>query len=324
MKQLRVLLATALAALVPYAAWADSYPSRPITLIVPFSAGGPTDVVARSLAVAMGSALGQPVIVENRASSGGIVGSEAVVRAEPDGYMLLVHNIGLSTLPALARGLRFDPLKDFAYIGQVVDVPMTLVGRRDLAPAGFAELRPYIAAKEKQLNIANAGIGTASHLCGLLLMNRLGVSMTTVPYKGAAPAMTDLMGGQVDLMCDQVTTTTPPILSQRVKAYGTTTGARLANLPEVRTLQEQGLENFEVSVWHGIYAPRRTPKAVVDRLSAALRTALADPGFKSSMARLGAVPVDAAKATPEGLQEKLRTEITKWTPVIEKSQAYLD
>lgn len=321
MKQYLYLLA---GAILSCPAYADSFPSKPVTLVVPFSAGGPTDVVARSLAVAMGRALGQPVVVENRASSSGIVGSEVVTRAEPDGYTLLIHNIGFATLPALSRSLRFDPLKDFSYIGQVVDVPMTLIGRKDMKPEGFAELVPWITARQKQINISNAGVGTASHLCGLLLMNRLGVSMTSVPYKGAGPAMTDLMGGQVDLMCDQVTTTTQPILTHRVKAYGTTTAARLSNLPEVRTLQEQGLDRFEVTVWHGLYAPKRTPRPVIDKLSAALRAALAEPAFKASMAKLGAVPVDGNKATPEGLEDQLRKEIAKWTPVITNARAYLD
>ncbi len=324
MRTLQKLLLASCAALAAFTAQAETYPSRTIRLIVPFSPGGPTDVVARSLAVAMGNALGQTMVVENRASSGGIVGASAVARAEPDGYTLLIHNIGFSTLPALSHTLSFDPMKDFAFIGQVVDVPMTLVGRKDLEPTGFAELRSYIAAKGKQINISNAGIGTASHLCGLLLMNRLGVSMTSVPYRGAAPAMTDLMGGVVDLLCDQVTTTTQPIVTQRVKPYGSTTAARLPTLPEVKTLQEQGLANFEISVWHGVYAPRQTPKAIVDRLSAALRAALVDPTFRESMAKLGAVPVDASKATPEGLSTHLKSEIAKWTPIIEQSKAYLE
>jgi len=322
--KLKNLLLAGCAVLSVLGAHAQGYPARTITLIVPFAPGGPTDVVARSLAIAMGNALGQTMIVDNRPSSGGIIGSELVARAAPDGYTLLIHNIGMSTLPALARNLRFDPQKDFSYIGQVVDVPMTLVGRPTLPPNGFSELRSLISTKEKQLNIANAGIGTASHLCGLLLMSRLGVSMTSVPYKGAAPAMTDLMGGQVDLLCDQVSTTTQPIQSLRVKAYATTSLVRLPTLPEVKTLKEQGLDNFEVTVWHGVYGPRRLPTEVVDKLSSALRTALADPAFRSSMAKLGAVPVDPSKATPEGLSNHLKEEIGKWTPVIEKSAAYLE
>ncbi|WP_239142829.1 tripartite tricarboxylate transporter substrate-binding protein [Variovorax sp. WS11] len=303
---------------------AQTYPSKPVILVVPFSPGGPTDVVARSLALAMGRTLGQSVIVENKASSGGIVGSEAVQRAEPDGYTLLIHNIGMSTLPALSRNLRFNPLKDFAYVGEVVDVPMTLVGRKDLKPAGFKELQPYLKVQQRQVNIANAGMGTASHLCGLLLMSRLDVAMTSVSYKGAAPALTDLMGGHVDLLCDQVTTTTQPIRGGLVKAYGATTAERLPTLAEVPTLSEQGLSEFRIAVWHGVYAPKATPKEIVDRLAGALRAALVDKGFEEAMARLGALPVSPDRASPAGLQKQLAREIERWTPIIQRAHVYLD
>lgn len=305
-------------------AGAQGFPERPVTLIVPFSAGGPTDVVARHLSLAMGKSLGQPVIVENRASTGGIVGTEAVIRSDPNGYTLLIHNIGMSTLPALSKSLRFDPTKDFEYIGQVADVPMTLVGRRDFAPTGFKELQAYVTANQKKVNLANAGVGTASHLCGLLLMSRLQAPMTTVPYKGAAPAMTDLQGGQVDLLCDQITTTLQPINTSRVKPYGTTTRARLQNLPELPTLSEQGLVDFEISVWHGVYAAKKTPKPVLDRLVKALQDGLEDPAFRDSMQKLGAIPVSRPRATPEGLASHLKSEISKWSPLIKQAEAYID
>ncbi|RZL85549.1 MAG: tripartite tricarboxylate transporter substrate binding protein BugD [Variovorax sp.] len=320
---LRKLIAIAIVA-VCAAAGAQPYPSKPVILIVPFSPGGPTDVVARSLAAALGRALGQSVIVENKASSGGIVGSEAVQRAEPDGYTLLIHNIGMSTLPALSRNLRFNPLKDFAYIGEVVDVPMALVGRKDLKPTGFKDLLPYLKAQQRQVNIANAGMGTASHLCGLLLMSRLNIAMTSVSYKGAAPALTDLMGGHVDILCDQVTTTTQPIRGGLIRAYGATTEERLATLPEVQTLHEQGLSDFQIAVWHGVYAPKATPRQIVDRLAGALRAALVDKEFSEAMARLGALPVSPDRASPNGLQMQLSREVERWTPIIQKAQIYLD
>lgn len=305
-------------------ALAQAFPQKPVTLIVPFSAGGPTDVVARHLAQAMGKSLGQSVVVENRASTGGIVGTEAVVRSEPNGYTLLIHNIGMSTLPALSRTLRFNPLRDFDYIGQVADVPMTLVGKKDLAPANFAELNSYLAANSRKVNFANAGIGTASHLCGLMLMSRLKTPMTTIPYKGAAPAMTDLQGGQVDLLCDQITTTLQPISTARVKAYASTTRTRLPALPDLPTLSEQGVADFEVTVWHGIYAPKNLPKDVSARLVKGLQDALVDPAFKESMQKLGALPVSKEKATPEGLADHLRSEVSRWTPVIKAAEAYID
>lgn len=302
---------------------AQAFPARTVTVLVPFAAGGPTDVIARQLSVVMGKALGQSVIVENRASAGGIVGSELVQHAAPDGYTLLMHNIGMSTAPALYRKLRFNPLTDFEHIGQIADVPMTLVGRKDLAAADFRELRAYLQQNQSKVNLAHAGMGTASHLCGLLLMSRINAALTTIPYKGAAPALTDLIGGQVDLMCDQTTTTTQVILGGRVKAYGATTRERISVLPAVPTLSEQGLE-FEVAVWHGLYAPKGTPKPVIERLAKGLQDALADPAFREAMAKLGANVVAAQKATPEGLRSHLAAEIQKWKPVIEEARQFAD
>jgi tripartite-type tricarboxylate transporter receptor subunit TctC len=304
-------------------ATANTFPNKPITLIVPFSAGGPTDVVARNLAIAMSKNLNQTVIVENRASAGGIIGSEAVIRAPSDGYTLLIHNIGMSTLPSLSKNLRFDPRKDFSYIGEVVDVPMVLTGKKDLPPNTFQELVPYLKANQKAINLSNAGIGTASHLCGLLLMSRLDLALTSISYKGAAPAMTDLQGGQVDLLCDQITTTLQPINNNRIKPYGSTTKKRLAALPSVPTLSEQGLTDFEITVWHGIYAPKSVPKAISDKLVTSLKAALNDPTFKENMTKLGAIPVDDERASPQGLAKKLNDQINIWTPVIQKAEVYL-
>jgi tripartite-type tricarboxylate transporter receptor subunit TctC len=271
----------------------------------------------------MSKNLNQTVIVENRASAGGIVGSEAVIRAPSDGYTLLIHNIGMSTLPSLSRNLRFDPRKDFSYIGEVVDVPMVLTGKKDLPPNTFQELVPYLKANQKTINLSNAGIGTASHLCGLLLMSRLDLALTSVSYKGAAPAMTDLQGGQVDLLCDQITTTLQPINNNRIKPYGSTTKKRLAALPSVPTLSEQGLTDFEITVWHGIYAPKSVPKAISDKLVTSLKAALNDPTFKENMTKLGAIPVDDERASPQGLAKKLNDQINIWTPVIQKAEVYL-
>jgi tripartite-type tricarboxylate transporter receptor subunit TctC len=319
----RLIVTVAALVMVSSLATANTFPNKPITLIVPFSAGGPTDVVARNLAIAMSKNLNQTVIVENRASAGGIVGSEAVIRAPSDGYTLLIHNIGMSTLPSLSKNLRFDPRKDFSYIGEVVDVPMVLTGKKDLPPNTFQELVPYLKANQKTVNLSNAGIGTASHLCGLLLMSRLDLALTSVSYKGAAPAMTDLQGGQVDLLCDQITTTLQPINNNRIKPYGSTTKKRLAALPSVPTLSEQGLTDFEITVWHGIYAPKSVPKAISDRLVTSLKAALNDPTFKENMTKLGALPVDDERASPQGLAKKLNDQINIWTPVIQKAEVYL-
>ncbi len=305
-------------------ATAQEFPVRPVTLVVPFAAGGPIDFVARQLAIPMSKSLGQPVIVDNRPSSGGIVGIGSVVRADPNGYTLLIHNLGISTLPALSRTFKFDPTTDLDPIGQVADVPMLLLGRKDLAASDFGALRTYIAKNQKQINLASAGIGTPSYLCGLLLMSRLQAPMTTVPYKGAGPAMLDLQGGNVDLLCDQITVALQPVLAGRIKTFGTASKNRLPSLSQVPTLSEQGLADFEVSVWHGIYAPRHLPPAIGSRLVKALQDAVADPTFQRNLQDFGAAPVSRERVTPEGLATHLRSEMARWTPLIRQAGAYID
>ena len=301
-----------------------AFPAKPVTVVVPFSAGGPTDVVARLIGVPMGKALGQTVIIDNALGAGGTIAAAKVARAAPDGYTIFLHHMGMSTAPALYRKLSFDPLKDFEYIGQVVDVPMTLLGRKDLPANNFKELQAYVKANGNKVTLANAGLGAVSHLCGLLFMSQMGVELTTVPYKGTGPAMNDLLGGQVDLLCDQTTQTVPFIKDGRIKVYGVTTHNRLGSLPNVPTLDEQGLKGFEVKVWHGMYAPKGTPKEVIDKLNAALKTAMADPHVKQRLAELSADIPSADKMTPEGLRTHLTAEIAKWGPVIKKAGIYAD
>lgn len=301
-----------------------AFPAKPVTVVVPFSAGGPTDVVARLIGVPMGKALGQTVIIDNALGAGGTIAAAKVARAAPDGYTIFLHHMGMSTAPALYRKLSFDPLKDFEYIGQVVDVPMTLLGRKDLPANNFKELQAYVKANGNKVTLANAGLGAVSHLCGLLFMSQMGVELTTVPYKGTGPAMNDLLGGQVDLLCDQTTQTVPFIKDGRIKVYGVTTHNRLGSLPNVPTLDEQGLKAFEVKVWHGMYAPKGTPKEVIDKLNAALKTAMADPHVKQRLAELSSDIPSAEKMTPEGLRTHLTAEIAKWGPVIKKAGIYAD
>lgn len=301
-----------------------AFPAKPVTVVVPFSAGGPTDVVARLIGVPMGKALGQTVIIDNALGAGGTIAAAKVARAAPDGYTIFLHHMGMSTAPALYRKLSFDPLKDFEYIGQVVDVPMTLLGRKDLPANNFKELQAYVKANGNKVTLANAGLGAVSHLCGLLFMSQMGVELTTVPYKGTGPAMNDLLGGQVDLLCDQTTQTVPFIKDGRIKVYGVTTHNRLGSLPNVPTLDEQGLKAFEVKVWHGMYAPKGTPKDVIDKLNAALKTAMADPHVKQRLAELSSDIPSADKMTPEGLRTHLTAEIAKWGPVIKKAGIYAD
>ena len=296
-------LAAAVAAmLAPASAIAQGYPTKPITLVVPFAAGGPTDVVARMLGAAMTKTLGQTVVIENKTGAGGTIAAAAVARAQPDGYTFLIHHNGMGTAPALYRKLTFNPLTDFEYVTQVVDVPMTLVGRKDLPAKDFRELQSYLKINAAKVNLAHAGLGAVSHLCGMLFRQAVGVELTTVPYQGTGPAMNALLGGQVDLLCDQTTSTTPFIKAGSVKLYGVTTAARLKTLPETPTLAEQGLAGFQVVVWHGIYAPKGTPKEAVDKFGAALRAALKDPGVATRLAELGAVVPTDDKLTPAGLQ----------------------
>jgi tripartite-type tricarboxylate transporter receptor subunit TctC len=303
---------------------AQEYPTKIITMIVPFAAGGPTDTVARLIAQSMGTNLKQQIIVENVGGAGGTVGAARVAKATPDGYTVFLHHIGQSTAPSLYRKLPYNAIDDFAPIGLVTDVPMTLIARKDLPPKDFKELLTYLKANKDKVNYGNAGLGSASHLCGMLFMSAIGTELTTVPYKGTGPAMNDLLGGQIDLMCDQTTNTTSQIKSEKVKVYGVTTKTRVPSLPNVPTMNEAGLPGFEVAVWHALYAPKGTPKPVVDKLSAALQHALTDETVKKRFADLGTEPVAQNRATPEALRTHLKAEIDKWAPIIKKAGAYAD
>lgn len=305
-------------------AGAQSYPTKPITLVVPFSAGGPTDVVARLLGAAMGKTLGQTVLVENKTGAGGTISATYTARATPDGYTFLIHHNGMATAPALYRKLSYKPLADFEYVSQVVDVPMTVVGRKDLPANDFKELQVWAKAQGDKINLAHAGLGAVSHLCGVLLRQAMGVEMTTVPFQGTGPAMNALLAGQVDLLCDQTTSTTPFIKAGSVKLYGVTTSSRLKTLPDTPTLQEQGLKGFQVVVWHGIYAPKGTPKEAIDKFGVALRTALKDPTVVQRLTDLGAVIPSDEKLSPEGLKSWLDQETQRYDPVIKAAGQFAD
>jgi tripartite-type tricarboxylate transporter receptor subunit TctC len=304
--------------------FAQAYPTKPITMIVPFAAGGPTDTLGRNLALAMTKILKQTVIIENVGGAGGTIGVNRVAKASHDGYTVLLHHIGMSTAPALYRTLPYKTLEDFEYIGLVADVPMTVIARGNFPAKDFKEFLTYIKANKDKVTYANAGLGAASHLCGMLFMSAIQTDFTTVPYKGTAPAMNDLLGGQVDFMCDQTTNTTGQIQGGKVKAFGVTTKTRVASLKDIPTLDEQGLKGFEVAVWHGVYAPKGTPKPVLDKLVATLQQALLDPDLKSNLAKLGTEPVAQKDATPEALRNQLKAEVDKWGPLIKKAGVYAD
>ncbi len=323
---MRTFIAAALAAIgfAVTPALAQDYPNKPVVLMVPFTAGGPTDTVARALAVSMGNALKQTVVVENTPGAGGTIAPAKLKNSKPDGYTLLLAHIGMSTAPALYRTLPFKPLEDFEYIGQVVDVPMTLIAKKDMPAKDLKELLAYVKANKDKVTYANAGLGSASHLCGLLFMSTIQTDVLTVPYKGTQPAMADILGGQVDLMCDQTTNTTPQIKAGKVIAYGTTSKVRVESLKELPTLSEAGLPGFEVVVWHGVYAPKGTPKPALDKLVAALQSSIQDAAFIQRMADLGSQVVSKDKATPESLKKQLDAEIGKWSPIIKKAGVYAD
>ncbi|SMQ72891.1 Tripartite-type tricarboxylate transporter, receptor component TctC [Devosia lucknowensis] len=306
----------AASALGSVAVMAQDYPTQPVTIVVPFAAGGPTDTVTRLVAAAMSEDLGQQVVVQNVGGAGGTLGAGQVAAATNDGYTLLLHHIGMSTAPALYASLPYDPMTDFATIGLVTEVPMTVVARRDFEPASLEDLIAYIKENGENITYANAGIGAASQLCGLLIMDALGTKMTEVPYQGTGPAMTDLLGGQIDMMCDQTTNTTSQIQAGEIKAYAVTTPERVAVLPDLPTLAEGGLDNFNLSIWHGLYAPAGTDQAIIDRLSQSLQKALADQNLGNSFAELGTYPVPADQATPAALSEKLEGQIGLWAEVI--------
>ena len=315
------ILGAAGATLIAVAAFAQDYPTGPVTVIVPFSAGGPTDTVTRLVAEPMSKTLGQQIIVQNVGGAGGTLGATQAAGAAADGYTLLLHHIGMSTAPSLYPDLAYDPQTDFAPIGLVTSVPMTIIARKDFEPNTLQELIDYVKANADTVTYANAGIGAASHLCGMLFMSAIGTEVVTVPYQGTGPAMTDLLGGQVDFMCDQTTNTTGQILGGEVKAYAVTSPERLANLPDLPTTAEGGLPDFQIGVWHGFYAPAGTPDDVLAKLNEALKVAVADPTVGERFAELGTAPATAEEATPEALAKMLADQIALWKPLIEAAGA---
>ncbi|WP_332778060.1 tripartite tricarboxylate transporter substrate-binding protein [Polaromonas sp.] len=327
MKRLLVLAAAATAIV----ASAQTYPgSKPISFVVPFAAGGPTDRVARDLAEAMRKSMGGAnFVVENVGGAGGTIGAAKVAKASPDGHTLLLHHIGMASAPALYRKLPYKPLEDFEYVGMINEVPMTLIGKPQLPANNYRDFENYIRANAGKLNIAHAGLGSASHLCGLMWQSAIKANeaMTTIPFGGTAPAMNALVGGQVDLMCDQTTNTTGQIEAGRVKAFAVTTAKPLSGhklLKDYPTLREMGLKNFELTIWHGLYAPKGTPPAVLAQLNTALKAALKDPDFIKKQEGLGAIVVTDKRVEPAAHKAFVTAEIAKLKPVIEAAGKFAD
>ena len=317
------IIAVALA-MTSSTALAQSYPNKAITMLGPFAAGGPTDTVARVTAQSMSKLLGQPIIIENALGAGGTIAATRASRAQPDGYTILIHHVGMSTAATLYRRLAYDTKTAFAPIGLVTNAPMTIIGRPDLPPNTLAELVTYIKANGDKMTFGNAGLGAASHLCGMLFMTALDKQILTVPYKGNGPVMNDLMAKTIDLSCDQTTNTTGPIASKLVKGYAITTKSRLTTMPDLPTADESGLKGFEVGAWHGLYAPKGTPDDVVRKLSRTLQEALRDPDLVKRFNDINTEPVSQDEATPEALQIKLISEVDRWAPIIREANQFAD
>jgi tripartite-type tricarboxylate transporter receptor subunit TctC len=312
-------------ALTSSAAFAQGgYPTRPITMLVPFAAGGATDTVARVTAATMSKLLGQTIIIENATGAGGTIAAARAARAEPDGYTILIHHIGISTAATLYRKLPYDTKTAFAPIGLVTNAPMTIIARPNLPPSTLAELITYIKANGDKMTFGNAGLGAASQLCGLMFMNAIDKQILSVPYKGNGPVMNDLIAGQIDLTCDQTTNTTGPIGSKLVKAYAITTKTRLSSMPDLPTADEAGLKGFEAGAWHGIYAPKGTPDDVVQKLAKVLQESLRDPELIKRFNDINTDPVPQDQATPAALKKQLDSEVDRWAPIIKASGQFAD
>jgi tripartite-type tricarboxylate transporter receptor subunit TctC len=310
----KVLLLLLLSPALP--ALAQDYPSRPITLVVPFSAGGPGDVIARLLGSSMSATLKQPLIIENVVGAGGTIGTNRVAKSAPDGYTLLLMHVGQATAPALYAKLPFDPVGDFAAIGMVTDVPMILVARPNFPAKDLKELVATVRAQGDKLTYGNVGLGSASHLCGLMFMSAIETKLTAVYYKGGGPALNDVIAGHIDVYCDPATGPTPYIQAGTIPGYAITGNKRVPTLPNLPTSAEAGLPAFDVTTWYGLYAPRDTPKPIVDALVDALQKALKDPALVNRFAELSMTPVEEEQATPAALERLLRLEIERWGRII--------
>lgn len=309
----------AMLALLPHIVSAQGYPNRPINVIIPNAAGGPADVYGRALVVPMAKHLGQSMVMENIGGAGGNIGVVKAAKAAPDGYTLLYHNMGMATNPALYRKLDYNPLTDFEYVGVVAYSTLVMVARRELPVSDMKEFIAYAKTNGDRVTIADAGIGGPSGLCALLFQAALGMKFTAVSYKGTAPALNDVLGGQVDLLCDSSSTASRHITGGKVKALGVTSRNRMATLPGVPTLEEGGLKGFEVLPWTGMYAPKNTPRPVIERLVAAMQAALADPDLISHYEKLGLQPASRELASSAGLLALLAADTAKWGALIKKA-----
>jgi tripartite-type tricarboxylate transporter receptor subunit TctC len=297
---------------------AQDYPSKPITIIVPFAAGGPAEALSRTVASALSKQLRQTILIENVGGASGNIGAVRAARAVPDGYTLLYHNLGMATAPLVTKNLEFNPLTDFDPIGLVAYASSVLVTRADFPTSNFKEFLAYVRANQAKITMGDAGLGTASNLCGMLFMAYSGTRLTQVMYKGSGPAFNDVLGGRIDMMCNATATIAGQIKSGKVKAIGLTANVRNASLPDLLTLDEQGFKGFEALVWQALFAPRNTSHVAMDRLVSALQTCVADPEMGMALQKIGFDVVPRERATPAALQEFLKSEIEKWGGLFKK------
>jgi tripartite-type tricarboxylate transporter receptor subunit TctC len=298
---------------------AQDFPTKPVTMVMPYAAGGPGDTITRILAQAMTGNLKQQVMVENIAGAGGTIGSQRVSAAAPDGHMLLLIHVSQATNPFLYPNLKYDVMKDFEPIGLVAELPSVFVARKDFPAKTFAEMVAYVKANPDKATYAHAGVGSAAHLCGLLFAEAAGIKLTTVAYRGSGPAMNDLIGGQVDFICDQIVNVVPNVEAGTIKAYAVTSKEAAKALPDLPTADKAGLPGFELSVWYALFASKGTPKPIVDKLTASLNAALKEQDVKDRLAKLGADTVSPERATPDALRKHLQAELDKWGPIIKKA-----
>lgn len=319
-KTVAAMTLVAALAVATASAEAQIYPTRPVTMVIPFAAGGPTDVVGRIIGDQMARTLGQPVIVENVVGASGQTASLRVSKAEPDGYTFIIGHTGThAAAVALNPNLRYDPLKDFSPVGLVNTNPILVVSRKTLPPQTLKDFVAYIKEQGPKVTNAHAGIGSVSHTTCLLFNSIVGVKPTEVPYRGTGPAMNDIMGGQVDYLCDQIVNVAPQVQAGTIRAYAIAQKERAASLPQIPTTVEAGLPDYQVQVWNAMLLPKNTPQPIVDRLNAALVEALDHPTTRARFAELGADVPEKSLVTPAGLQSFLKAEIDRWTPVIKKA-----
>ena len=290
-------------------AWAQDFPSRPITMVMPYAPGGPGDTITRLFAGAMQKQLGQQIVVDNTAGASGSIGTAKVARAKADGYTLLMIHVSHATNTAMYKNLPYHPVDDFDPIGRATIGPMLIVARNDFPAKDLKEWLAYVKANAPKISLAHAGVGSASHLCGLMMMNALNVKFNEIPYKGTGPALTDLMGGQVDLMCDQTSGTVPSVKTDKIKAYAAIGKTRLSGLPDLPAIAEAGVQGLDITISFGLYAPKGTPKPVMDQLTSALQKSVADPEVRQRLDAMGITAVSPDMARPEALRAHLKYEM---------------